>query len=206
MRLYIYLFILCLSLPVQSQERLLLVLGDSISAGYGIKLEAGWVSLLEKRLAEQGYPYRVKNASISGDTTAGAAARLPSLLADNRPKVSIVELGGNDGLRGLSLEKMAANLEKIILRLKQAGSRVLLVPMRLPPNYGPVFNRQFEGIYQSVANEQDISLSTFILHDVAEHGELMQSDGIHPKASAQSQMLDNIWDDLMALLRKDELK
>jgi len=181
----------------------LLILGDSISAGYGISLEQGWVHLLEKRLRELGYRYRVENASISGDTTGGALIRLEGLLADRTPDIAIVELGGNDGLRGLSLDAMAANLERIAARLKRAGSRVLLVPMRLPPNYGPAYNRRFEKIYRDIADRLGVDLTTFILRDLAGVSELMQSDGIHPRAEAQSLMLDNIWSALQPLLQQD---
>lgn len=203
MRCAYYVLFIFLSLGARAQEETLLVLGDSISAGYGISLDQGWVSLLEERLEELGYLYRVKNASISGDTTAGALARLPDLLAADGPRVSIVELGGNDGLRGLSLEDMESNLDDIISQLKAAGSRILLVPMRLPPNYGPAFNRHFEEIYSKLASRHGIRLSTFILQDIAVHSELMQSDGIHPKAVAQKHMLENIWEDLRPLLRRE---
>ena len=201
MRRYFFLLILLLSFPAQSEESLLLVLGDSISAGYGIKLDAGWVALLEKRLAAEGYPYRVKNASISGDTTSGAAARLGQLIAKEVPSISIVELGGNDGLRGLSLEEMELSLDRIIQELQQAGSEVLLIPMRLPPNYGPAFNDRFESIYQGLAGKHGVTLATFILHEIGENPEMMQADGIHPKAGAQQKMLDNIWDELEPMLK-----
>ncbi len=203
MRLYLLIIIFSLSLSVEAQDKTLLVLGDSISAGYGISLKQGWVYLLEKRLSDLGYSYKVINASISGDTTRGARARLGKLLTQQKPDISIIELGGNDGLRGLSLEEVSTNFDAIISELVKIDSRVLLVPMRLPPNYGQVYNDRFEAIYQDMTLKHDIGLTTFILQDIAEHTELMQSDGIHPRAAAQSMMLDNVWESLQPLLVKD---
>ncbi len=203
MRLYLLIIVFSLSLPVEAQDKTLLVLGDSISAGYGISLKQGWVYLLEKRLSDLGYRYKVKNASISGDTTRGARARLGKLLTQQKPDISIIELGGNDGLRGLSLEEVSTNFDAIISELVKIDSRVLLVPMRLPPNYGQVYNDRFEAIYQDMTLKHDIGLATFILQDIAEHTELMQSDGIHPRAAAQSMMLNNVWESLQPLLVKD---
>lgn len=203
MRLYWLIIVFSLSLPVEAQDKTLLVLGDSISAGYGISLKQGWVYLLENRLIDLGYSYKVKNASISGDTTRGARARLGKLLTQQKPDISIIELGGNDGLRGLSLEEVSTNFDAIISELIKNDSRVLLVPMRLPPNYGQVYNDRFEAIYQDMTLKHDIGLATFILQDIAEHTELMQSDGIHPRAAAQSMMLDNVWESLQPLLVKD---
>ncbi len=203
MRLYLSVLIICLSFSAGAKEKSLLILGDSISAGYGISLKQGWVHLLEKRLHDLGYRYNVKNASISGDTTRGARARLGKVLARQIPDISIIELGGNDGLRGLSLEEVSVNLDTIIGDLVKTGSRVLLVPMRLPPNYGQVYNDRFEAIYRDMAIKHDISLAAFILQNIAEHPELMQSDGIHPRAEAQALMLDNIWESLLSLLVSD---
>lgn len=202
MRFVCCVLVVCLSLTVQAQDKPLLVLGDSISAGYGISLEQGWVYLLEKRLRELGYRYRVENASISGDTTRGARARLANLLERESPVISIVELGGNDGLRGLSLEEISDNFDAIISALKQNGSRVLLIPMRLPPNYGQAYNARFESIYRELAQRHGIPLTTFILQGIAEHRELMQSDGIHPVAEAQPMMLENIWSTLEPELQR----
>jgi acyl-CoA thioesterase I len=200
MRSVLIFLIICLSNFTQAQDRNLLVLGDSISSGYGLGLEQGWVYLLQQRLIDLGYRYEVKNASISGDTTRGAKTRLDKILEQQHTDISIVELGGNDGLRGLSLKEMSANLDAIISKLENSGSRVLLVPMRLPPNYGPAYNERFEALYRDIAKKYDIELATFILKDVAEHTELMQSDGIHPRAEAQTTMLDNIWGSLQPLL------
>ena len=202
MRSVLLFLIIGLSNSALAQDKNMLVLGDSISSGYGLGLEKGWVYLLQQRLIDLGYRYEVKNASISGDTTRGARKRLGKILEQQNTHISIVELGGNDGLRGLSLKEISANLDAIISKLENSGSLVLLVPMRLPPNYGPVYNDRFEALYRDIAEKYDIDLATFILKDVAEYAELMQSDGIHPRAEAQTTMLDNIWDSLQPLLEQ----
>jgi len=182
----------------------ILVLGDSLSTGYGISTTQGWVALLERRLETSGYRYRVVNASISGDTSRGALARLDDILQREQPAVAIVELGGNDGLRGIQPAETRRNLAAIIEELQGAGTRVVLVPMKMPPNYGPAFTRKFEDIYSELANEYDVVLSRFILEDIAEHEDLMQDDGIHPTTEAQSRMLDNIWPVLEPILPVQE--
>ena len=181
-------------------NRILLVLGDSLSSGYGITVEHGWVSLLQERIRAQGYRYEVVNASISGDTTHGARTRLTSLLGEIQPAITIVELGGNDGLRGLSLDEMQVNLASIIEQLLEVNSQVLLVPMKLPPNYGPAYNSRFEMIYSNLADQYGIKMLPFILEGVAVDDTLMQDDGIHPVTGAQEMMLDNLWPDLLPLL------
>ena len=178
----------------------ILVLGDSLSAGYGIPIEQGWVALLGERLETSGYRYRILNASISGDTSRSARARLDDILKREHPAVAIIELGGNDGLRGIQPDEMHRNLAAIIERLQGIGARVVLVPMKMPPNYGPAFTEKFEYVYTELANEYDVVLSRFLLDDIAEHADLMQDDGIHPTAGAQSQMLDNIWPVLEPIL------
>lgn len=182
----------------------ILILGDSLSAGYGMPLEQSWVALLEQRLVrhteEAGYRYEVVNASISGETTRGALARIDSILERQQPAVAIIELGANDGLRGIPSEEMQRNLAGIIEKLQRAGSRIVLVPMKMPPNYGSSFTTRFEAVYDTLANKYDLVLSQFILHDIAEHPELMQDDGIHPTAAAQAKMLDNIWPVLEPIL------
>lgn len=200
LRMVLFLSLVCASLPVLAGNKTLLVLGDSLSAGYGIAVGQGWVNLMEERLAQSGSGYIVNNASISGDTTAGALARLDQLLAGATPSVAIVELGANDGLRGLALEEMSANLSAILVRLKAAGVRVLLLPMQLPPNYGHAYNDRFMQVYRDLAAQQGVRLGRFILDHIADHPELMQSDGIHPVADAQKMMLENIWSDVAALL------
>jgi len=194
---------LCLwfaSLPVLAGNKIILVLGDSLSAGYGIPVQLGWVRLLEERLAHSGPDYTVVNASISGETTAGGLARLDDLLANMTPAIAIVELGANDGLRGLPLEETSANLSGIITRLQAAGARVLLLPMQLPPNYGHAYNDRFIKIYRDLAGRHSVTLGRFILDHIADHPELLQSDNMHPVAGAQRQMLDNIWPDVAALI------
>jgi acyl-CoA thioesterase-1 len=181
-------------------ERTLLILGDSLSTAYGIEAGRGWVSLLERRLATQGYSYRIVNASISGDTSRGARARLDALLGEVRPDLSIVELGGNDGLRGIPLEELSGNLDQIVSRLRNAGSGVLLVSIKLPPNYGPVYTKRFEQIYRDLGERHGIPVSGFLLDGVALRDELMQEDGIHPTADAQPIILDNLWRELQPML------
>lgn len=196
---------LCLwfsSLPVLAGNKTLLVLGDSLSAGYGIPVQEGWVSLLQRRLAGAGNGYTVINASISGETTLGARARLDDLLKKMAPEIVIVELGANDGLRGLPLAEIAENLSGIVGRLKAAGARVLLIPMHLPPNYGEAYNERFFKIYSELARRHGVTLGRFILDNIADQPDLMQSDGIHPVAGAQAMMLDNVWPSLAALLNR----
>ncbi len=178
------------------------MLGDSLSAGYGIRLEQGWVALLQGRLQAQGYGYRVVNASESGETTGGALARLPRALAKQQPAIVIVELGGNDGLRGLPVDGVRANLESI-LRLSQAtGARVLLIGMRIPPTYGPAYARAFQELYGSLAARYKAPLIPFFLDGVALDETLMQEDGLHPNARAQPKLLDQVWPMLKPLLQK----
>lgn len=200
-KLLLLLLISCV-LPANAGDKSILVLGDSLSAGYGIPIKQGWVSLLAQRLIDQGYNYRIVNASISGDTSRGARGRLSALLDGFNPDIAIVELGGNDGLRGISIDEMSQNLTQIIDELVQRDSRVLLVPMQLPPNYGPVYNSRFQAVYRQLAGSFNITLGHFILDNIAGYPELMQSDGIHPKAEAQSIMLDNLWPDIERLVRQ----
>lgn len=177
-----------------------LVLGDSLSAGHGVPDGQGWVALLQERLRDHTPSYRVINASIGGDTTASALARLPMALDRHRPDIVLVQLGGNDGLRGLSLEAMAENLGAIVQRSRAAGAQVLLVGVRLPPNYGPVYVQRFRDVYRQVAERHDVPMVSEILAGVAEDPALMQEDGIHPRAAAQARMLDNVWPRLEAML------
>lgn len=179
----------------------LLVLGDSLSAAFGIDTRSGWVSLLAERLAARGLDLRVVNASISGDTTAGGLARLPPLLAEHRPRVVVIELGGNDGLRGLPLPVVRGNLESLIRASRDAGARVLLLGMRIPPNYGPRYTEAFHTLYADLAQRYQVPLVPFFLDGVAAQPGLMQDDGIHPRAEAQPHLLDNVWPALEPLLR-----
>lgn len=180
----------------------LLVVGDSISAAYGLPPETGWTQLLAGRLRDQRLPYRVVNASISGDTTAGGRARLPALLAEHRPAVVVIELGGNDGLRGGDLRAMRANLEFMVKAAKDARARVLLIGMRLPPNYGPAYTRQFEQIYRDIATKMKVPLVPFFFDGFGESTEWFQPDRIHPTAAAQPRLLDNVWPTLKPLLER----
>lgn len=199
-RFLFVIFLSAVSVSALANDRTILVLGDSLSAGYGINVENGWVSLLNERLSKQGYSYKVINSSISGDTTRGAYVRLVRELENRAPDIAIIELGGNDGLRGLSLDEMRENLARIIDQLSKAGSSILLIPIQLPPNYGPVYNEKFMQIYRDLAREKKVTLARFILQDIADKPQLMQNDGIHPLESAQIQMLDNIWPQLESLL------
>lgn len=191
------LFHLLLPLAVQADtDARLLVLGDSLSSAYGIPLEKGWVSLLQKRLQNKHMKWQLINASITGDTTHGGLARLPGLLQRHRPAIVIIELGGNDGLRGLSLREMKQNLVKMTQLAQQAGAAVLLLGVRLPANYGPVYGERFHRVYREVADTTGATLVDFFLQGVAETTERMQADGIHPAAEAQPLILDNIWPEL----------
>jgi acyl-CoA thioesterase I len=194
----IYLF----SFSVHAQGKTILILGDSISASYGIPVEDGWVSLLEQRLVRQNMKYKVVNASISGETTLGVKTRLDKLLNKYSSEIVVIELGGNDGLRGFPLSEIEQNLSDIVNTIKKNGVTVLLVPMQLPPNYGAAYNQRFMSIYKSVSEKQNINMSTFILNDIAQHSELMQADGLHPTKEAQAMMLDNLWPSLEPLIIK----
>lgn len=189
--------------PARAEAPRILVLGDSISAAYGMELEQGWVHLLQQRLQLEGYPHRVVNASISGETTAGGLARLPELLQTHAPDVVILELGGNDGLRGLGLQQTRDNLERMIELARQQAARVLLLGMRLPPNYGAVYTDAFERIYAQLAGEQYVASVPFFMDGVALEPGMMQPDRIHPTSRAQPQLLDNVWPVLEPVLDAD---
>ena len=178
------------------------MLGDSLSAGYGIKPAQGWVALLEQRLRAQGYEYGVVNASVSGETTGGGLQRLPRALELHRPAVVIVELGANDGLRGLSVPLTRDNLAKVVEESKKAGAQVLLIGMRLPPNYGPRYTNDFMRMYREIATDHKVALVPFLLQSVALNASLMQADGLHPTAPAQPALLDTVWPQLKPLLQK----
>ena len=176
-----------------AESPVILVLGDSLSAGYGIPVEKGWVSLLQRRLVERGFPYRVVNASISGDTTSGGLSRLPAALELHRPAIVVLELGANDGLRGQPPMAMSRNLSRMIERSQQAGARVLLAEMRIPPNYGPLYAQKFQATFEELAQHYAIPLIPFLLDGVAGNPALIQDDGLHPRAEAQPRILDNVW-------------
>ena len=171
----------------------ILVVGDSLSAGFGIAMEDSWVSLLESRLHEKGYGYRVVNASISGDTTGGGLARLPRALSVHEPELVLIELGGNDGLRGTPIPVIRENLAGMIQLSRESGAKVILAGIQIPPNYGATYTEAFAKVYPDLATEYDVPLITFILDGVALNPDLMQADGIHPNADGQPRLLDNVW-------------
>jgi len=177
-----------------------LVLGDSLSAGYGLAVEETWVSLLASRLAQEGYGHRVVNASVSGDTTSGGLARLGRALERHEPEIVIIELGGNDGLRGLPLDVVRSNFESMIEQSREAGAEVVLLGMRIPINYGPRYAESFHALYGELAETYDLEWVEFFLDGVALDDGLMQADGIHPNAAAQPLMLDNAWPAVAAAL------
>ena len=193
---------LLMLLPLHSQgsEQNIIVLGDSLSAAFGIDPRDGWVALLQKRLDERGHEYNVINASISGETTAGGLTRLPALLRQHQPKIVILALGANDGLRGLSLTKMRDNLKQMTELSRSQPASVLLIGMQLPPNYGPAYTRLFHSVYTELANDAEIALVPFLLEDIGENKALFQSDIVHPTAEAQGRILKNVWTELEPLL------
>ena len=176
------------------------MLGDSLSAAYGIEQKQGWVARLEQRLQQQCAACQVINASISGETTAGGRSRIASLLNRHRPAIIIVELGGNDGLRGLPLTEMYNNLDYVIAESQRRAVKVLLLGMRLPPNYGQTYTRDFQQVYQRVADKHRIAWVPFLLAGLENDQSLFQADGIHPIAAAQGVMLENVWTALRPLL------
>lgn len=180
----------------------ILVLGDSLSSAYGIDAAAGWVALLQQQLSSEGYDYKVVNASVSGDTTRTGLGRIDAALKSHQPKIVIVALGGNDGLRGLAFSEIETSLSRIIERCQQLGAEILLVGVRLPPNYGAVYNQQFAEMYRRLATRYELTLVPKMLDQVADKPELMQADGMHPKAEAQSQVMKNIWPGLEQILEK----
>ncbi len=177
-----------------------LIVGDSISAAFGLDTRLGWVSLLEQRLAEQGYQDKVVNASVSGDTSAGGQARLPALLAEHKPDLVILELGGNDGLRGQPPAQLQQNLVGMVQQSKKAGAKVLLLGMKIPPNYGERYTTAFAEVYPKVAQETNTPLVPFMLEGVGGVASRTQDDGIHPNADAQPILLENVWPMLKPML------
>lgn len=178
----------------------LLVVGDSISAAFGLNSRQGWVALLEKRLVQEGFEHQVVNASISGDTSAGGAARLPALLVEHKPELVIIELGGNDGLRGQPLAQLQQNLASMVEQSQQAGAKVLLLGMKLPPNYGVRYTTAFAQVFTDLAEQKQVPLVPFFLEGVGGVPGMMQADGIHPTEAAQDILLDNVWPTLKPML------
>ena len=180
---------------------IVLILGDSLSAGYGLRAGEAWPDLLQARVQSLGHPVQIVNASVSGETTAGGLSRLPALLNAHQPRVVVVELGANDGLRGLPLEEMKTNLREIVAAIRRTGAAVVLIPMRMPPNYGPAYATGFAQVFEALPGEFGrVSLSAFFLKDIALNPALLQADGLHPKAEAQTLMLDAVWPTLAPVL------
>jgi acyl-CoA thioesterase-1 len=177
-----------------------MVLGDSLSAGYGIDVEKGWVGLLAQRLDSNETNLKVVNASISGNTTGDGLARLPQLLATHQPSLVVIALGGNDGLRGYPLKRMRQNLKRIIQLSRNTDAQVLLLGIEIPPNYGARYTQEFRNSFQTIADEHAVAFVPFILKDIALDPALMQKDGIHPKQEAQLRLLENIWPELAKLI------
>jgi acyl-CoA thioesterase-1 len=190
---------------VSASSPRVLVVGDSLSAGYGVATERRWVVLLTQRLRKYCGSFNVVNASISGDTSKGGLSRLPALLTNHQPDIVIIELGGNDGLRGIAIKTMRQNLQQMVALAKQAGASVLLLGVRLPANYGEDFVNTFHQVYYDVAGEESVPLVPFFLQDVALNNQLMQSDGIHPNDQAQPILLDNVWPALRSMIATQDL-
>jgi len=191
--------------PQAQTGPVVLVVGDSLSAEYGLRRGSGWVNLLEQRLTREGRQLRVVNASVSGDTTSGGRSRLPSLLQTHKPAVVVIELGGNDALRGLPLDMTRENLRAMVRASRDLGSKVLLVGMEMPPNYGARYAEEFRQMYRQVAQQESAALVPFFLKGVADGPDpvaYFQADRIHPNESAQPRMLDNVWPELRRLLPK----
>jgi acyl-CoA thioesterase-1 len=202
-RFFRVLLVLAFLSPAGAQgatSRTIVVLGDSLSAGYGISVREGWVNLLAQRLASEGYGYKVVNASVSGETTQGGVARLPRVLDLHKPEILVIELGGNDGLRGLPLATSRENLQRAITLARNAKARVLLVGMMIPPNYGQRYGEEFRDMFTQLAARNSVALVPFLLDEVALKADLMQEDGIHPNAKGQPRILENLWPKLEPLL------
>jgi acyl-CoA thioesterase I len=202
-RLFALFVLIVASASARAEAPVILVFGDSISAGYGLaRVEQGWVELLKTRLSALGYGYQVVNASVSGETTAGGLARLPRALELHHPKIVILELGGNDGLRALPIAQMRANLTQMVELATAAGAKILLLGMRMPPNYGPEYTEQFAMVFSDLARDRKLPLVPFLLTDIALSPTLLQGDDIHPNAAGQPLLLENVWPTLKPLLHK----
>jgi acyl-CoA thioesterase-1 len=203
MRKFLTLVILLMTTGVQAAESpTVLIFGDSLSAGFGIDVDLSWATLLQQRLEEQGYEHRVVNASISGETTEGGAARIDSAIGTFAPALIILELGGNDGLRGFPPARIRGNLETIARRAKESGAGVVLLGIRIPTNYGTRYTQAFEAVYSQVADELGIEWIEFFMEGVAMNDDLLQEDRIHPNAKAQPILLDNAWPIIRATLER----
>ena len=194
--------LLCLPLAAWAGGTIL-VYGDSLSAAYGLPQDAGWAALLQARLKQQSLDYTVSNVSVSGETTSGGAARIAEVLKTHKPKIIIVELGANDGLRGLPPQEMRANLARILSASRRAKARVLLVGMRMPPNYGASYTREFAAVYTDLARAYKTALVPYLLEGMDQQRALFQADDLHPTAAAQPILLENVWKLLLTLLKQD---
>ncbi len=194
-------FVACISQANAANPKIL-VYGDSLSAAYGVAKPQGWVALLQRKLADQHFQYDVINASISGETTTGGLTRLTTTLAKTKPNIIILELGANDGLRGLPVKEMAANLNAMITQSKKANVKILLIGMRIPPNYGLKYTESFSNTYPQLSQQHKVSLVPFMLENIAAKPKLIQEDGLHPNALGQPMILDNIWPKLQLMLKK----
>jgi acyl-CoA thioesterase-1 len=201
MRIFIsFLFLLLTATAAGAESPTIVIFGDSLSAGYGIEVDQSWAALLQARLREQGYEHQVVNASISGETTEGGATRIDVALQDFSPDLIILELGGNDGLRGFPAARIKANLEKIVTRAKATGAAVVLLGIRIPSNYGPRYSSEFEGVFRQVSASLDVEWIEFFMEGIAMNDDLLQDDRIHPNAAAQPILLDNAWPIISATL------
>ncbi len=202
-RMFVLLILWVAAVSAHAEAPVILVFGDSISAGYGLpQVERGWVALLQAKLKTEGYGYEVANASVSGETTAGGLARLPRALTVHHPAVVVLELGGNDGLRALPVAQMRDNLARMIDLAKGAGAQVLLLGIRIPPNYGPQYTAQFGQVYADLARQKHVPVVPFFMSEVALHPELMQADGVHPNEQGQPKLLASVWPALTPLLER----
>jgi acyl-CoA thioesterase-1 len=198
--LVLLLVLVNLPLSASASANTILIVGDSLSAAYGMPVEQGWVRLLQQRLAADQHPYTIVNASISGDTTANALNRLPQAMTRHQPAIVVLELGGNDGLRGLSLAEMKRNLAAMIQTARQYDAEVLLIGVQLPPNYGPRYTQQFHAVYHELAQEYGLGLVPSLVDGVGTRTDLMQADGIHPNSKAQPLIVTRVWQQLRALI------
>lgn len=182
-------------------EKTILIVGDSLSAAYGLETKSGWVRLLQQKIQTEKLPYKIVNASISGDTTSNGLARLPAALKKHNPDITIIELGANDGLRGLDIKTIKQNLTQMVILAKQAGSQVLILGLRMPPNYGLTYTQQFQQLFIDIGKEEDVKVVPNFLKTVDEDSTMFQQDNLHPTVAAQEAILNNVWEGLAPMLR-----
>jgi len=197
---FVVFLLLSAGCQASNDNQAILIIGDSLSAGYGVDEQQSWVTLLQNQLATEGYGYRVINASISGDTTGGGVRRLPRALEQHAPGIVLIELGGNDGLRGTPVTVIRKNLAAMIEMSQDIGARVILAGMQMPPNYGSAYTKDFADVYHELADDYGTALITFFMDNVVLEPTLMQADGIHPNTSGQPVLLQNVWPELVPLI------